>query len=285
MQQHRLARNEPGMHLVVGLRLGFGQDGKGRGARTTRPCRFPLLHVEDATLHPFLDRGGVGAASLLGLNLGQFALGFHHSQEQPLHRHGLDPGPRQRGGQLLLTHVVRDAHPRHLLRLDALRQFLLGQGQSSLDQGLDHALGMLHPQQLRALAQAQFVPDMQRIEQRHRRLVQPVLGGIFCVWVQDDLGGALELHPGRERGADHVAQRAHVVLRHPREHVALRLRNHRRIVHDRLHFFGHISGRSVLMNFPNDTRPLLVPQGHHHACPHARRHLTRSKPSVRQRLG
>ena len=144
---------------------------------------------------------------------------------------------------------------------------------------------MLHPQQLGALAQAQFVPDMQRVEQRHRRLVQPVFGGLLGVGVQDDLGGALELHPGRERGAHHVAQRAHVVLGHPREHVALRLGEDRRVVHHRLHFFGHVAGRSVVVHLPNDPGPLFVPQRHHDARPHARHHFTSTKPPVRQRLG
>ena len=94
VEEHGLLGDQSRVHGVVGPGLCVREHGKACRARTTGASGFALFHLEDAAFHPFLDRRGVCAGSLLGLHLGQLPF-FHDRQQQTLHRHGFDPGPRQ----------------------------------------------------------------------------------------------------------------------------------------------------------------------------------------------
>ena len=174
VQQHRLPFDEARVNFIVSFCLGVRQHGHPRGARLARTGRFALLHHQDAPIHPFLDSGGVGAAALLGLHLGKL-LFFNDGEQQALHGHRLDPGPRQGGRQLLLGDVVGHADPTHQLGLDALVQLFLRQRQTPLQQRADGALRVLDAEQLCAISDAHVVSDVQGIEQHHGLFVQPCL--------------------------------------------------------------------------------------------------------------
>ena len=269
LQQHGRARHQRTVDVVVGLVLGVGQGWKACRTWGAGLGRLTVLQLQDAALHPLLDCGGVGAAALLGLDLGQFAM-LDHRQQQAFHGRGPNPGPRQGLRQRRLGHPVGHLEPGDGLGLGVLLEFFLGQHEASLDQRLDDALGMAHVQEVCAFTQRHGLTHMQGVQEQQRRVAQPGFRHLVGVRVHHNLGGAFELHPRRQGGANHFAQGAHVMRRHPREEVALCHRHDGRFVDHGFHLFRHVTFWRPLVALPNDGRPLFSAERHHHARAHHR---------------
>ena len=283
LQQHRRARHQRTVDVVVGLGLGVGQGWKARRTGCAGLGRLAVLQLQDATLHPLFDGGGVGPAAFLGLNLGQFAM-LHHRQQQALHGRGPNPCPRQGFGQLRLGHPIGHLEPSDGLGLGVLLEFLFGQHKAPLNQGLDDALGVAKVQEVCAFTQRHGLPHMQGVQEQQRRVAQTGFRHLVGVRMNHDLDGAFQLHPRREGRSNHLTQGAHVVGRHPREEVALRHRHDGRFVHHGFHLLRHVALWGPLVALPDDGCPLFSAQCHHHTRAHHRLR-TVVKPLVRQRFG
>ena len=270
LQQRGCARHQRAVDVVVGLGLGVGQGWKARRTGRAGLGRLAVLQLQDAALHPLLDGGGVGAAALLGLNLGQFAM-LDDRQQQTFHGRGPNPSPRQSLRQRRLGYPVGHLEPGDGLGLGVLLKLLFGQHEAPLDQRLDDALGVANVQEVCAFTQRHGLPHMQGVQEQQRRVAQPRFRHLVGVRMNHDLGGAFQLHPRRECRANHLTQRAHVMRRHPREKVALRNRHDGRFVHHRFHLLRHVAFRGPLVALPNDGRPFFSAERHHHARTHHRR--------------